>query len=201
MNPYKVLGVSQNASQEEIRKAYLALVKKYHPDRYTDEGMKELANEKLKEINQAYELLTKKKEEPGAGYARQNYWQSHANYRGEYQEEFSRVRSFLSRNDLGSATAVLNSIPLRNGEWHYLNGIIAMRRGWSYQARDSFAEACKQEPNNSEYRTAYETLLRNTRAYAQGGQEESVNDCNCDLCDICSTLMCMNCLCNCGGCR
>ena len=47
------MGVSVNASQEEIRKAYLTLVKKYHPDRYTDEAMKELANEKLKEVNQA----------------------------------------------------------------------------------------------------------------------------------------------------
>ena len=59
MNPYKVLGVSENATQEEIRAAYLALVKKYHPDKYTDNPLKELAGEKLKEINQAYELLTK----------------------------------------------------------------------------------------------------------------------------------------------
>ena len=67
MNPYKVLGVSENATQDEIRKAYLALVKKYHPDRYSDGPMKDMANEKLKEINQAYELLTKKKESSGYG--------------------------------------------------------------------------------------------------------------------------------------
>ena len=60
-NPYKVLGVSEDASQEEIRTAYLKLVKKYHPDKYTDTDLKELANEKLVEINEAYEALTKKK--------------------------------------------------------------------------------------------------------------------------------------------
>ena len=48
-NPYKTLGVSENASQEEIRAAYLALVKKYHPDKYRDNPLKELANEKLKD--------------------------------------------------------------------------------------------------------------------------------------------------------
>ena len=60
MNPYKVLGVSETATPEEIRAAYLSLVKKYHPDKYTDNPLKELAGEKLKEINQAYEMLTKK---------------------------------------------------------------------------------------------------------------------------------------------
>ena len=59
-NPYKVLGVNEGASQEEIRSAYLKLVKKYHPDKYTDSDLKELANEKLVEVNEAYEMLTKK---------------------------------------------------------------------------------------------------------------------------------------------
>ena len=52
-NPYKVLGVNEGASQEEIRSAYLKLVKKYHPDKYTDSDLKELANEKLVEVNEA----------------------------------------------------------------------------------------------------------------------------------------------------
>ena len=58
-NPYKVLGVNEGATNEEIRAAYLSLVKKYHPDKYTDPDMKQLANEKLKEINEAYDQLTK----------------------------------------------------------------------------------------------------------------------------------------------
>ena len=52
-NPYKVLGVNEGASQEEIRSAYLKLVKKYHPDKYTDSDLKELAKEKLEQVNEA----------------------------------------------------------------------------------------------------------------------------------------------------
>lgn len=211
MNPYKVLGVSENASQEEIRKAYLALVKKYHPDKYTDEGMKELANEKLKEINQAYEILVKKKDEPYSqqgysqqgysqqGYSQQNYWRGQGSYSGEYQSEFARARSYLSQNNLNAAKAVLDNIPLHNGEWNYLYGVIHFRMGWYNQARQYLSEACRQNPNNSEYRNAYESLLRNGSPYTQGGMDMGGHDC--DVCDLCSACMCMNCLCNMGGCH
>ena len=73
MNPYKVLGVSEDATQEEIRAAYLKLVKKYHPDKYTDNPLKELANEKLKEINEAYEMLTKKSQSTSANRGQYGY--------------------------------------------------------------------------------------------------------------------------------
>lgn len=206
MNPYKVLGVSENASQEEIRKAYLALVKKYHPDKYTDEGMKELANEKLKEINQAYEILVKKKDEPRSqqgysqqGYSQQNYWRGQGSYSGEYQSEFARARSYLSQNNLNAAKAILDNIPLHNGEWNYLYGVIHFRMGWYNQARQYLSEACRQNPNNSEYRNAYESLLRNGSPYTQGGMDMGGHDC--DVCDLCSACMCMNCLCNMGGCH
>ena len=59
MNPYEVLGVPENASQEEIKKAYRELVRKYHPDQYQNNPLSELAQEKLKQINEAYDMLTK----------------------------------------------------------------------------------------------------------------------------------------------
>ena len=59
MNPYEVLGVSENASDEEIKKAYKELVKKYHPDKYQDNPLADLAEEKLQEINEAYDILMK----------------------------------------------------------------------------------------------------------------------------------------------
>lgn len=57
MNPYEVLGVKPGASQEEIKSAYRKLVKQYHPDQYVDNPLKDLAQEKLAEVNKAYDML------------------------------------------------------------------------------------------------------------------------------------------------
>ena len=58
MNPYKVLEIDENATTEQIKEAYRRLVKKYHPDKYVDNPLSSLAEEKMREINQAYDMLT-----------------------------------------------------------------------------------------------------------------------------------------------
>ena len=61
-DPYKTLGVSRDATDEEIKKAYRALAKKYHPDNYQDSALAELAAEKMKEINEAYDIIGKQRQ-------------------------------------------------------------------------------------------------------------------------------------------
>ena len=56
-NPYEVLGVSENASDEEIKAAYRKLAKKYHPDNYADSPLADVAEQKMKEINEAYDTI------------------------------------------------------------------------------------------------------------------------------------------------
>ncbi len=210
MNPYKVLGVSENASQEEIRAAYLALVKKYHPDKYTDNPLKELAGEKLKEINQAYELLIKKPNgSAGAGRAGGyssgrtggSGYHSRASgtaYSGPNAAEYVRARSFINQNNLNAARTVLDRVPTHNGEWYYLYGIIYLRQGWYEKARECIRKAYELDPDNAEYRNAYMSLNNAGRTYQSGSYGSPVGSNGTFCCSLCPALMCLDC-CT-GGC-
>ena len=201
-NPYKVLGVSEGASQEEIRAAYLKLVKKYHPDKYTDTDLKELANEKLVEINEAYEALTKKNGSTqasgsGAGaYSNYGYSGQGSTYSGPNAADFARARAFINQNNLQAAKQVLDTISVRNAEWYYLYGIIYLRQGWYDKANDYISRAYHQEPGNAEYANAYKTLRTTGNPYTR---QASGYDSSCSGCDVCSGLLCADCCCECMG--
>ena len=199
-NPYKVLGVNEGATNEEIRAAYLSLVKKYHPDKYTDPDMKQLANEKLKEINEAYEQLTKN---PGktasSGYSGAAYGAGGhgGSYSGPEADRFVRARSLINAGNLDGAKTILDSIQTRNAEWYYLYGIIYLRQGWYDKAREFLGRAYRTEPGNAEYAQAYNTLRYTGNPYSRPRQSTSYG--NCSACDICSGLMCADCCCECMG--
>ena len=199
-NPYKVLGVNEGASNEEIRAAYLSLVKKYHPDKYTDPDMKQLANEKLKEINEAYDQLTKN---PGktasSGYSGAAYGAGGhgGSYSGPEADRFVRARSLINAGNLDGAKTILDSIQTRNAEWYYLYGIIYLRQGWYDKAREFLGRAYRTEPGNAEYAQAYNTLRYTGNPYSRPRQSTSYG--NCSACDICSGLMCADCCCECMG--
>lgn len=201
MNPYKVLGVSEGASQEEIRAAYRALVKKYHPDKYSDNPLKELATEKLKEINEAYDMLTKKSTASSSYDNSTSYGGAYSGsgsaYSGPNSSEFARARLFINQNNLQGAKQVLDSLSIRNAEWYYLYGMVYLRQGWYDKAREYIKRAYEQEPGNAEYRNAYTALNNSGNPYGrttygnQGGYGGGV-----DGCDVCSSLLCANCCCN-----
>ncbi|MDL2258463.1 DnaJ domain-containing protein [Eubacteriales bacterium OttesenSCG-928-K08] len=202
MNPYKVLGVSDDATQEEIRAAYLSLVKKYHPDKYTDNPLKELANEKIKEINEAYEILSKKGTSAKTSGSSQygGYSGSGNAYSGPSAAEFARVRQQLNQNNPQAAKLILDTIQVRNAEWHYLYGIVYLRQGWYEKAREYLSRAYEQEPGNAEYRNAYAAMNNAGNPYGRrqpySGSSGGAMGSDCSCCDICGTLICIDCCCN-----
>ena len=152
-NPYDVLGVQRNASEQEIKTAYRDLAKKYHPDNFSDAAMKELAEEKMKEINEAYDLLTRN---GGAN--------------GYSTSEFGTIRALINSHKFSEAEIKLDAMNAqdRNAEWHFLKGCVLSQRGWYLDAQRFFEIASRMDPNNIEYRQAYESMRNTAYSYSQG---------------------------------
>ena len=108
MNPYEVLGVSENASDEEIKKAYRELVKKYHPDKYVDNPLSDLASEKIKEINLAYDTIMK---ERASGKTQQSGSYYDAGTYDSGDAAFSRIVQAIKANRLDEAQSELERMP------------------------------------------------------------------------------------------
>ena len=204
-DPYKTLGVTPAASDDEIKKAYRALAKKYHPDKYRDSDLAELADEKMKEINAAYEQI---QQERANGGARQNASQQSNAYTyrsgvdsegGSGNETYRRIRTSLNSGDIYTAEQLLNSIPSdkRDAEWDFLYGNLLLRKGYYVDAQNYFDRACTRDPENSEYRNARENLRRHTQGYNGTYYTTTNRGMGCSMCDICTALMCADCLCDC----
>ena len=200
-DPYSVLGVSPDASDQEIKKAYRELARKYHPDNYVNNPLADLAEEKMKEVNEAYEAIQRQRSGSGGGYQYQSSSSSYSNAGSGYQQSygganptFARVRSMINGGDLNGAERLLQEVPQKNGEWYFLMGSIAYRRGWLDEAMQNYNLAVQMDPGNMEYRQALAMMQQGGavyRPYGGGGGMDSL--------DCCTTMLCLNCLC--GGCN
>lgn len=191
-NPYEVLGIREGTSKEEIKKAYRELAKKYHPDQYGSNPLRDLAEEKMREINEAYDYLMKNTTDDSFYHTQQNanYSGNNSNYQtSEYN--YGSIRMDIQSGNYASAEDKLNRMNTRNAEWNYLMGLVYMRKGWYDAAFNSISTACNMDPGNMEYRNTFRQMNRRNDSYRQpySGRNDS------SLCDICATLYCMDCLC------
>ena len=190
MDPYKVLGVSPNASDDEIKQAYRALAKKYHPDNYVNNPIADLAAEKMTEINSAYEMIQKMR----SGQATESA--DGGSYRSASSPQYASIRSYISAGRLDLAESMLEQISDRGGEWYFLKGSICYRRGWLDQAQQYFEQAAAMEPNNPEYAAANRRFSQMRGVYRDRGNTMGGGM---NTCDCCQSLLCADCCCECMG--
>ena len=192
-DPYKVLGVSPDASDEEIKKAYRELTKKYHPDRNPDNPA---AAEKMNDINAAYDAIKNGTaqqqyayQSEGAGYDPYgwNPWGSYG-YGGAYgyqqsarqqteRSEYTAARSYIRNGMYKEALNALSGVPVaeRDGRWYYLSAVANMYAGNKIAALEHAKRAVEIDPDNEEYRSLVQQLQSGgdyynnyTRTYRSG---------------------------------
>ncbi len=203
-DPYSVLGIKPDATDDEVKQAYRQLARKYHPDNYQNNPLADLAEEKMKEINEAYESITKMRAggnySSGGSQGSGSYTSSGSSYNGYQQRSrssdpiYAQVRSAINMGDIGRAESLMRQAQRQDAEWYFLQGSIAYRRGWLDEALSNYRQAVTMDPGNVEYRQALNQMQSGGQAYRSTGYETGM-----DAMDCCTTMMCMNCLC--GGCR
>ena len=202
-DPYQILGVPETATDEEVKRAYRELARKYHPDNYHDNPLADLAQEKMKEINAAYEQITKMRSggrSGGNGYSSAGGYSGYQQYGGQSASGSSvlqQVRIAIQTGNISRAEALLANYSDHNAEWNFLRGAVCYRRGWMDEAKRYYQTACQMDPGNAEYRQALEFMERGTQtAYRPGGQPFGTEACGGNLC---LPLCCLWTLCNGGG--
>ena len=200
-DPYKILGVSPDATDDEIKTAYRNLARKYHPDKYRDSDLAEMAGEKMKEINAAYDEVQKIRAGKATG-GQGTYGGSTYNgntYSGGSSNPYVTARQLINLRRVAEAAQVLAGVPesQRGAEWHFLMGCVAVNRGHYVDAQQFFDTACGMDPENNEYREAQERLRNRSAGFGDG---QSTRSSSCSCCDVCAAFMCVDCCCDMGRC-
>ena len=199
-DPYQVLNVPRSASDEEIKKAYHALARKYHPDSNTGSAQAAGYEEKMKEINEAYDAI--QKERAGGSQTSGNYgsYSSYNTYTSSGTTSFYEVRKLISEGRYAEAKLIIDSTPAsdRGAEWNYLMGCLLTYSGLYYDAMRYIEIACYLDPQNPEYREAKARMQQRSTGYGNV-YRTNTNAGDCDVCGTCSTLICCDACCECCG--
>lgn len=191
-NPYQVLGVTPPVTIDAVKAAYREKAAQCHSDAA-----------KMDELNAAYDEIIANLNSSGSSSASGNGYAQQNGYSGS---DFSDIRAQINSGRMDDAEMLLDGIPSqrRNAEWYYLKGTVQHRRGWLDSAEESFRTASSMEPNNPEYKAAYNQLHREKKGsfrstYRESAERSGNSDGCCDPCNLCSGLICADCCCECMG--
>ena len=191
-DPYKVLEISPEATDEEVKTAYREMARKYHPDNYANNPLSDLAQEKMQEINEAYDTIIRMRKQGGSGQA--------GGGSAARSTRFADIRSMVSTGRIVDAEVLLDGIPSasRDAEWYFLKGSVLFKKGWLEDAYNHFSTATRMDPGNMEYRSALNqmNMQRQTGGYRTTGRQTAGG---CTACDMCQGLICADCCCECMG--
>lgn len=194
-DPYEVLGVSRNASMDDIKKAYRQLSRKYHPDANVNNPLADLAAEKFKEVQEAYNTIVKERE--GGGYGSYGYGSGSSNYSSS--NDYSMVQAYIQSGRYREALNLLANMP-RDAHWYYLSAFANAGIGNNWQAIQHAQQAVQMDPNNMDYRNLLNQLQRGGMNYNNMGGGYGRNTASSgDCCDACCTLWALDTCCECMG--
>lgn len=207
MDPYQVLGVTRGASDEEIKKAYRNLSRKYHPDANVNNPNREQAEERFKEVQQAYDQIMKEKQQ-GGGYS-YGYGGASGGYNGSYSgnrsysqgqadsPKMQAAANYIANRHYAEALNVLNGIPFgeRKARWYYFSAVANQGAGNNIVAMEHAKRAVEMEPSNMEYRQFLQHLQYGGTWYTNMGSEYDRPYASAG--NWCLSMLFLNMLCNC----
>lgn len=175
-DPYQVLGVSPDASDDEIKAAYRNLAKKYHPDLNPGD---EAAAQKMNEINAAYDQIKNPKQNTNyynayGGAAGQSY--GGQSYEGDSTASaLQAARHYIQVGYFQQALVALNGAATRDAEWYYLSAIANFNLGNRITAMEHIQRAVSMQPNNPEYQRVYAQMQNGGNMYSNFNQVFTMN--------------------------
>lgn len=201
-DPYKVLGVERGASDEEIKKAYRSLSRRYHPDANINNPNKAQAEEKFKEIQQAYNQIMKERERGYNSYSNQNEYGGFGGFSGfgsrqqESQEDsyYQAAANYIRSRHFHEALNVLTNIKDHTAKWYYYSAIANSGLGNQVMAVEHAQTACNLEPNNMEYRQLLNSLQNGNQWYT--GRQQAYGYDTFGNSGLCLRLCFLNMFCN-----
>ncbi len=213
-DPYSVLGVSRDATNDDIKKAYRQLSRKYHPDANINNPNKAEAEARFKEVQLAYDQIMNERTNGTSSGGYDPFGGQYGGYGGPFSygygggqqqqqqsyddEEALKYQAAVNYINAGSYTEalhVLDSINTRTAQWYYLCAITNVRMGNNINASEMARKAVEMEPDNLQYRQLLSQLESGGQWYQQQGRNYNMPTIN--FGDACWKLICLNLACNC----